>query len=146
LLNQKTPESPEFFDNHTIYLFLPFNSSFKINVITTLTRLTTNPPRNAFHQTGSLMVKAIPNDCPIALVNQNRNVLMTSVNNPNVRMINGQVNMLIKGLTSAFTKPKMSASQMIELGALARPIPGKSSTARYKATALIAQRSMNFVM
>jgi len=46
----------------TCYLLLPFNSSFKIRVITTLIMLTTSPPKNAFHQTGSLMINAIPKD------------------------------------------------------------------------------------
>ena len=53
--------------------------------MSTLTMLTTNPPRNAFHQTGSEIIKPNPNDWPITLVSQNRKVLITSVNKPSVK-------------------------------------------------------------
>src|SRR4026208_2227108 len=80
------------------------------------------------------------------LVNQNRKVLMTSVNRPRVNMISPQVRNWSSGLNSAFTTPKINASQRIETRLPRKSIPGTIKTARYNAIALIAKRSMNFVI
>src|ERR1044071_9434463 len=82
----------------------------------------------------------------MTLVSQNMKVLITSVNKPRVSAISGQVRMEIKGRSSAFTNPKISASQIMETSPLFRSIPGRIRIARYNAIALTAQRRINFVM
>jgi len=138
--------SSSFYMSLVYFAYLPLNSSFKISVITTLTILTTSPPRNAFHQTGSLIANPKPTARPMTLVNQNRNVLITRVNKPRVKIISGQVSIEINGRNSALTRPKISASHKIETRSLLRSMPGKMRTARYSAIALIAQRRINFVI
>jgi hypothetical protein len=72
--------------------------------------------------------------------------LISSVNKPRVRMINGHVNNFNKGLRKAFTNPKIKASQITLTHPLWSEMPGTKRTARKIATALIAQRRINLVI
>src|SRR5512139_1371668 len=92
------------------------------------------------------MIRPSPKDWLITEVSQNRKVLITSVNNPRVKTINPQLRNFNRGPTKAFTRPKIKAIQSRETTPPDRSRPGRIQTARYKATALIASRMINFVI
>ncbi len=104
---------------------LPFSSSLKIRVMTTLTTLTTNPPKKAGQN--PLMMRWMPITWPICPVSQNRKVLISKVKRPRVTMISGQVNNLSNGRRKAFTNPRIKASQIT----LTQPL--SSDDARHEA-------------
>ena len=123
----------------------PYLSSFlRIFSITTLKMLIISAPKSAGQN--PLILMSIPIDWPICPVNQNRRVLTKRVYRPNVSKLIKHPKNFSKRPIILCTNQKMSASHNIETRLSLRSTPGTIRTTRYRATALMIQRRINFVI